>query len=306
VVAEREGGLGLTSYEIDVLLGLARGWSNDQIARRQYMSRSTVKRLLGCLAARFGTSSRAGLVGAAYHTGLLADVAPEARQVQPLSQRQLQVLQAMADGLGRAEIAGRLGISVHSVHTHVRLLFRQLDAHSRSQAVALGYRYGYLIPGGGGLEPERQVRADDEPAATLPPRQLAVIMGLARGLSDAEIAQRIGVRPEAVPAILKQIRAGLGRYNRAGLVGLAYRLGILADLRPEPRSQIVLVGHRWRVLQGLADGLEPGDIAVRLRLAEPAVQAYVSHVVRLLEARYEAHAVALGYQHGYLSVSDFG
>jgi DNA-binding CsgD family transcriptional regulator len=43
----------------------------------------------------------------------------------------------IADGLSYAEIADRLRISVHTVHTHVKEIHRKLDVHSNARAAAL-------------------------------------------------------------------------------------------------------------------------------------------------------------------------
>jgi DNA-binding NarL/FixJ family response regulator len=292
----------LAPAETDVLFGLARGWSNAQIARQFYMAEDTVKWRLSRLLRRLGVYSRTGLVSVAYRLDLLAQVPVEPRLVQPLSERQCQVLQALADDLTDVQIAARLGISLNSVKTHVRRLFRSLDALSRCHAVALGYQHGYLK----GSRPGADLMVRNDSDVCLTSCQVAVLAGLARGLTNEETAKRISVQPEAVRVALEQIRASLGRYNPAGLVGVAYCLGVLADLAPEPRLPLMLVGHRRKVLQGLAEGLAHAEIADRLGLTEPAVRSYVGHLLRAFDANSEAQAVALGYQHGHLLVPDFG
>jgi len=67
-----------------------------------------------------------------------------------LTPRELEVLYLMAEGLGTNEIAGRLYITRKTVATHVEHIFRKLGVHSRTQAVSVAYRHGYL-----GRPPER-------------------------------------------------------------------------------------------------------------------------------------------------------
>jgi DNA-binding CsgD family transcriptional regulator len=43
----------------------------------------------------------------------------------------------VADGLSYAEIAEQLGISPHTVHTHVKEIHRKLEVHSNGRAGAL-------------------------------------------------------------------------------------------------------------------------------------------------------------------------
>jgi LuxR family transcriptional regulator, maltose regulon positive regulatory protein len=57
--------------------------------------------------------------------------------VEPLSERELEVLKLLAEGLSNAEIAQRLIISVGTVKTHVHSIIDKLGVNSRMQAVAL-------------------------------------------------------------------------------------------------------------------------------------------------------------------------
>ncbi len=54
-----------------------------------------------------------------------------------LSQREQEVLDLIANGLSNAEIANNLSISLNTVYTHTKNIFRKLGARSRTQAVAL-------------------------------------------------------------------------------------------------------------------------------------------------------------------------
>jgi LuxR family maltose regulon positive regulatory protein len=55
---------------------------------------------------------------------------------EPLSERELEVLQLIAAGKSNRRISSELFVSVGTVKTHVNNLYRKLDAHSRTQAVA--------------------------------------------------------------------------------------------------------------------------------------------------------------------------
>lgn len=59
--------------------------------------------------------------------------------------REIEVLTLVADGLTNLEIAAALVISIETVKTHVRHLLSKLDANSRPQLVAHGFRRGHLI-----------------------------------------------------------------------------------------------------------------------------------------------------------------
>jgi len=55
--------------------------------------------------------------------------------VEPLSERELEVLRLMAAGLSNQEIADKLIIGVGTVKSHVHSILGKLDARDRTQAV---------------------------------------------------------------------------------------------------------------------------------------------------------------------------
>lgn len=61
-----------------------------------------------------------------------------------LSQREQEVLGAMGLGLANKEIADRLGLSEHTIKTHVKNILGKLRTHDRAGAVAEGYKHGIL------------------------------------------------------------------------------------------------------------------------------------------------------------------
>jgi ATP/maltotriose-dependent transcriptional regulator MalT len=61
---------------------------------------------------------------------------PSAELPEPLSERELEVLQLIAAGKTNRRIATELFVSVGTVKTHINNVYRKLDAHSRTQALA--------------------------------------------------------------------------------------------------------------------------------------------------------------------------
>jgi LuxR family maltose regulon positive regulatory protein len=55
--------------------------------------------------------------------------------VEPLSRREMEVLQGIAAMLPTEEIAARLFVSINTVKTHVRSILRKLSASRRNEAV---------------------------------------------------------------------------------------------------------------------------------------------------------------------------
>ena len=64
---------------------------------------------------------------------------------QPLTPREVEVLEMLAEGLGNKTIAKRLNISEHTVKFHVGSIFSKLSASSRTEAVAIGARQGLIL-----------------------------------------------------------------------------------------------------------------------------------------------------------------
>lgn len=82
--------------------------------------------------------------------GLLSELGLEPREYQacvgdnPLSQRELEVLQLIALGNSNLEIADQLFISLHTVKTHARRIHSKLGVERRTQAVAKAKMLGLM------------------------------------------------------------------------------------------------------------------------------------------------------------------
>ena len=63
---------------------------------------------------------------------------------QLLSDRELEVLQCLAEGLTTQQIASRLFISENTVKTHIRHILDKLEASNRTEAVGKATQLGIL------------------------------------------------------------------------------------------------------------------------------------------------------------------
>ena len=65
--------------------------------------------------------------------------------LEPLTPRELEVLQLVGQGLSNRALAARLGISEHTAKFHVNAILGKLGAQTRAEAVAQGVRLGLLL-----------------------------------------------------------------------------------------------------------------------------------------------------------------
>jgi DNA-binding NarL/FixJ family response regulator len=69
---------------------------------------------------------------------------PKDKPKADLSNRELEVLTLLAEGLARKEIAERLGISTYTIIYHIKHIFQKLEAINTPAAVSNAYKSGIL------------------------------------------------------------------------------------------------------------------------------------------------------------------
>jgi DNA-binding NarL/FixJ family response regulator len=62
----------------------------------------------------------------------------------PLTERESEVLNLLAEGLANKQIAAALGISEHTVKFHVSSIYQKLNVTNRTEAVREGLRGGWI------------------------------------------------------------------------------------------------------------------------------------------------------------------
>jgi len=66
------------------------------------------------------------------------------KPLQRLTTREIQVVHCLAHGCTYAQVAERLGVSAHTVTTHIKNLYFKLDVHSAAAAVMRAIECGFL------------------------------------------------------------------------------------------------------------------------------------------------------------------
>lgn len=77
---------------------------------------------------------------------LLRRIQPAPAQPSPLSDRELELLRLLARGFSYAECAGLLGLSAHTVASHVKNIYRKLEVNSRAEALYEANVLGLIQP----------------------------------------------------------------------------------------------------------------------------------------------------------------
>ena len=75
---------------------------------------------------------------------ILGPARPVAAESVRLTPRQTEVLQLLGQGASTEDIASMLHLSKETVRNHVRHVLRELEAHSRLEAVARAHELGLL------------------------------------------------------------------------------------------------------------------------------------------------------------------
>ncbi len=122
-----------------------------------YLSEDRSELLRGGVRVVLPRDATAAQIVAAVHAaaaGMVATLAEDAaslperraeKLIEPLTPRETQVLEMMAEGLSNKEIAGRLGISDHTAKFHVNSILTKLNASTRTEAVMRGIRSGLIM-----------------------------------------------------------------------------------------------------------------------------------------------------------------
>jgi len=76
-------------------------------------------------------------------------ISPRLQEVlagSPLTERQVEILDRIARGEGRPEIARALGVSESTVRSHTKELYKRLGVNERAHAVAVALRESVIMP----------------------------------------------------------------------------------------------------------------------------------------------------------------
>jgi DNA-binding CsgD family transcriptional regulator len=157
-------------------------------------------------------------------------IASRLRDAFGLTAREAAVLALIVRGHRAPEIARELVIAEGTARKHIERIYRKLGVSTRSQAIARVLQQK-AAASAGATEAIRELfgRFDvDDPVAVygLTGREAEVLVLAAAGDTNAEIASRLGVRPETVKKHLDHVYAKVGVAGRGRAAAHALTLGV--------------------------------------------------------------------------------
>ncbi|KIF66235.1 hypothetical protein HY68_36605 [Streptomyces sp. AcH 505] len=140
----------------------------------------------------------------------------------PLTDREVQILQAFSDGASYSQIAADLFLAKPSVHNYASSAMKKLGASNQAHAVRIAFGQGLL----------RAV-----PVVELPAQWVQVLELVAAGRTNREIAEVLARSEHTVVAQIHGARRRLGARDRAHAAALAVALQLVrVDVTPEIRA----------------------------------------------------------------------
>jgi DNA-binding NarL/FixJ family response regulator len=138
----------LTEREIKVLQLLRGSLPLREIAVELRLSRNTVKSHTRAIYRKLGVSTRQDAISRESPPHLRLCVAV-ASIPEPLTEREIEVLELLRGSLLLREIAVKLRLSPNTVKSHTRAIYRKLGVSTRHEAITRGQGADILSPGTG-------------------------------------------------------------------------------------------------------------------------------------------------------------
>jgi len=143
------------------------------------------------------------------------DCGSEAAMPASLSPREAQVFALLAAGASNKHIARTLQLSVHTVKRHVARTMVKLKVASRGEAASLARRAGPVAGAGGPT-------AASPVLGQLTARERDVLLRVAVGASNGQIATELALSPNTVKRHTANILEKLGVHSRVHAAALAF------------------------------------------------------------------------------------
>jgi DNA-binding CsgD family transcriptional regulator len=167
---------------------------------------------------------------------------------EPLSERELEVLQCLASGASNKEIAAELLISQNTVKVHLRNIYTKLGAASRTEAATAAIQQGMIVVPGMVAAPNAAETAVSDASAAV---EAAAVDGENRAGADAAgAAPRPAAPAWRTPAILI---VALIAVVAAIALGFQLLQPTTPTPTPEPFAETPIADTRWLISRPMPD-----------------------------------------------------
>lgn len=157
---------------------------------------------------------------------------------EPLSDRELEVLECVSAGIANKEVALKLDISENTVKVHLRNIYTKLGVASRTEATTVAFREGLIaLENGATAELQSPPDSAETPAPALAVPEL-----------DVETPVTLGTRLRRFASPLTLMIASIVLV--AGLIGLQAANGRVTAT-PEPFEEQAIGETRWHISRPL-------------------------------------------------------
>ncbi|WP_373283248.1 LuxR C-terminal-related transcriptional regulator, partial [Nocardia vinacea] len=292
---------GLTNRQYMVLQLIAADMTGPQIAEELGLSPLTVGIYATQIRHVFGARNWSELVFIAACLGILPSTNPgdTSGAVQPeLATHEIQLLARIANGDTSNDVAQDLEVSSTTVDARIENIGRKLGVHRRPGMVAVAARTGILEL----LEPAEAMPGTAEPR--LANYEVAVLTRVANGETSKDIAPELNLSSLVVDDYLMRIGRKLRVHNRAAMVAVALRSGLLPDMSPITVEAPGLTSAEIDLLTRVANGDTNLDIAEDLDMSGSAVDKSLARIREKLGTRNRPETVAVAIRSGVISGAD--
>ena len=172
---------------------------------------------------------------------------------EPLSDRELEVLECVSGGAANKEVALKLDISENTVKVHLRNIYTKLGVSSRTEATTVAFREGLITLEDETTDLTSPLRTE---SAESPALEALAVQPLSTLESEDGAADRI----QAEPRGRRNRLVSLGLLVLATVVLVAGLIGLQAASEraapaPAPFEEEAIGETRWRVSRSLPTGL---------------------------------------------------
>lgn len=181
---------------------------------------------------------------------------------EPLSSREIDVLDSMVQGATNKEIASRLSISENTVKVHLRRIYTKLGVSTRTEAVTVAIQQGVVTVVM--QEPTAPEAAAPVAVDVAPPPEATAVATPTPDPIPPDIPAEVG---HTTPVLWHPIAITLAVVLAATLLAFGgWQLfgrgdNVTAVLTPEPFSEMPIGDSRWRISRPLAAGYAGMSVA---------------------------------------------